>query len=145
MGFRANSASLINMASFEGGRVVRLTDRRVRKDNVMNAKKSALLVAITLVIAGAGATAASADTPWQQNHPAREQVNGRLNNQNARIHQQRREGELTGAQAYRLHLADQRLRLQERSMASYHHGHLTGAQHARLNREENRISHRIGG
>ena len=31
---------------------------------------------------------AMAETPWQQNHPGRTEVNHRLANQNARIHQE---------------------------------------------------------
>ena len=90
------------------------------------------------------AAPAMADTSWQANHPRREEVNNRLGNQNARIHQEVREGEMSHGQAARLHRADHRLRTQERHMAARHGGHLTKHEQRRLNREENHVSHRIG-
>ncbi len=90
------------------------------------------------------AAPAMADTPWQAHHPRREEVNNRLGNQNARIHQEVKEGEMSHARAARLHRADHRIRMQERRMAARHDGHITRAQKARLNREENRVSRRIG-
>jgi hypothetical protein len=110
----------------------------------MNVKKSALLIAMGLLMAGSAVTAASADTPWQASHPRREEVNGRLQNQNQRIHQERREGELNARQAHRLHLADRRIRHQERRFARHDGGHITRAEQHRLNREENKVSGRIG-
>jgi hypothetical protein len=90
------------------------------------------------------AAPAMADTPWQAHHPRREQVNNRLGNQSARIHQEVKEGEMSHARAARLHRADHRIRMQERRMAARNGGHITKAQKARLNREENRVSHHIG-
>lgn len=87
---------------------------------------------------------AMADTPWQAHHPRREQVNNRLANQNARIHQEVREGEMSHAKAARLHRADHRIRMQERRVAARQGGHITRRQQARLNRRENRVSRRIG-
>ncbi len=90
------------------------------------------------------AAPAFADTPWQANHPRREQVNSRLGNQNARIHREVSNGQISRAKAARLHAADHRIRMQERRMASRHDSHLTRREDARLNREENHVSHRIG-
>ena len=90
------------------------------------------------------AAPAFADTAWQANHPRRVQVNSRLANQNARIHQEVKSGQISRAKAARLHAADHRIRTQERRMASRHDSHLTRSEHARLNREENRTSRRIG-
>lgn len=90
------------------------------------------------------AAPAFADTPWQAHHPRREEVNGRLAHQNARIHQEVKEGEMSHAKAARLHAADHRIRMQERRMAARHGSHLTRREDARLNREENHVSHRIG-
>ena len=42
---------------------------------------------------------AMADTPWQAHHARREQVNNRLGNQNARIHHEVKEGEMSHAKA----------------------------------------------
>ena len=110
----------------------------------MNAKKSALLVVMGLVMAGSAVTGASAETRWQVNHPARVEVNHRLAIQNARIHEARRDGELNAGQAHRLHMADRRIRRQEQRFARHDGGHLTRAEQHRLNREENKVSNRIG-
>ena len=110
----------------------------------MNLKKNALLVAMGLLMAGASVTAASADTRWDQHHPRREEVNNRLANQNARIHEERRMGEISAMQAHRLHADDRRIRFQERRFARHDGGHVTLAEQHRLNREENRVSHQIG-
>jgi len=85
-----------------------------------------------------------ADTPWQAQHPRREEVNNRLGNQNARIHQEVKEGEMSRAKAARLHAADHRIRMQERRDAARNDGHITRREQARLNRRENRVSRRIG-
>lgn len=90
------------------------------------------------------AAPAMADTPWQAHHPRREQVNNRLGNQNARIHQEVKEGEMSPAKAARLHAADHRIRMQERRDAARNDGHITKREQARLNRRENRVSRRIG-
>lgn len=99
---------------------------------------------LTAVLATFASAPAQADTAWQAHHPRREQVNNRLSRQNQRIHQQVREGELTGAQAARLHREDLRTRLTERRMARRNGGYITRRQQARLNRRENKISRRIG-
>jgi hypothetical protein len=81
---------------------------------------------------------------WDQNHPRRAEVNSRLNNQDRRIHEERKEGEISGAKAARLHRQDRHIRQEERHMASRHNGHITRGDQARLNRQENRTSRRIG-
>ncbi len=81
---------------------------------------------------------------WDQTHPRRAEVNGRLNNQDRRIHEERKEGEISYAKAARLHRQDHRIRHEERAMASRHNGHITGREQARLNRQENRVGRRIG-
>ena len=110
----------------------------------MNAKRNILLVAMGLIMAGASVTAASAETTWQKDHPRRVEVNGRLANQDARIHEERRDGQVSAAKAARLHRADYRIRMQERRFARHDHSHLTRAEQARLNHEENRVSRHIG-
>src|SRR5579863_877409 len=90
------------------------------------------------------AVPAMADTPWQAHHPRREEVNNRLGNQNSRIHQEVREGEMSHAKAARLHAADHRIRMQERRDAARNGGHITKREQARLNRRESHVSRRIG-
>ena len=110
----------------------------------MSLKKNILLAAMGLIMAGASVTAVSAETPWQQSHQRRVEVNTRLHTQNLRIHRERRDGELTAYQAVRLHRADHRILVQERRDASRHDGHLTRAEQIRLNHAENRTSRHIG-
>jgi hypothetical protein len=111
----------------------------------MKTKLTTLLAACGLVVGLAGAASASqADTPWQAHHPRREEVNNRLANQFHRIRQERHEGEISAWKAHRLHVADRRIRMQERWFAHRNGGHLTRAEQMRLNHEENHVSHRIG-
>ena len=111
----------------------------------MTIKTNILLATMGLVMAMGAATAASADTAWQANHPQREEVNARLNHQNLRIRDERREGDLNARQAHRLHVADRGIRHQERVYARNHGGHISRAEQLRLNREENRVGNHIPG
>jgi len=86
---------------------------------------------------------ASAET-WNQAHPRRVEVNHRLANQNQRIRTERQEGEISGAQARRLHREDRFVRNEERFMASQHGGHITRAEQRALNQQENGVSRQIG-
>jgi hypothetical protein len=103
-----------------------------------------LIAALGLTLAAGGATTALAQSDFAQTHPARDQVNDRLTRQNQRIHRERREGEMSAAQAHRLHMADRRIRQHERRFARNHGGHITRAEQHRLNRQENQVSSRIG-
>lgn len=105
-----------------------------------------LLTAATAVLALAALSPspARADNAWQKHHPRREQLNNRLARQNGRIHREVREGEMSHAQAARLHRADRRIHRTERRMASRNGGYVTKAQQRRLNRRENHVSRRIG-
>jgi hypothetical protein len=102
---------------------------------------TALGASVSLACVAAPAMAQSA---WQAQHPRRAQVDGRLHNQDVRIDQEARTGQIGPAQAARLHAADQRIREQERHMAAMHGGHITKREQAKLNHEEDRLSHRIG-
>jgi hypothetical protein len=99
----------------------------------------ALAVFSTCIAAGA-----MAETPWQQNHPGRTEVNHRLANQNARIHQEVKEGELSLQQARVLHGSDRQIRTEERFMASQNGSHLTRQEWRTLNNQENAVSQQIG-
>ncbi len=83
---------------------------------------------------------ASADTRWQKHHPRREQVNNRLANQNRRIHNEVKEGELSKSQAASLHKDDRQIRQEERDMASQNGGHITKSEKKTLNQQENAVS-----
>jgi hypothetical protein len=93
---------------------------------------------------GTSIAAASAQSNWDANHPRREQVNDRLANQNRRINQEVREGEITKGQARQLHQEDHAIRQEERGMAKLNGGHITPAEQRALNQQENAVSRQIG-
>ncbi len=93
------------------------------------------------------ATASAAtkhESKWDKHHPRRDEVNDRLANQNRRIHQERKEGDLTASQAGALHKDDRQIRQEERDMASQNHGHITKSEKHTLNQQENVVSKQIG-
>jgi len=101
------------------------------------------MVAGTLLSLGLS-SGAMAETKWEKAHPRRDQVNDRLQRQNARIHQERKEGELTAGQASKLHREDRQIRGEERAMASQNGGHITKQEQKTLNQQENAVSKQIG-
>jgi hypothetical protein len=102
------------------------------------------VAAVSVALSGIAANAVADDTQWQKDHPRREEVNNRLANQNKRIHQERKEGEINKAQAAKLHREDHAIRQEERTMASTNHGHITKAEQKSLNQQENQVSKQIG-
>ena len=98
----------------------------------------------TVALTGLVSNALADDTQWQKDHPRREQVNNRLANQNQRIKQERKEGEINKAQAQKLHAEDHAIRQEERTMASTNHGHITKAEQKSLNQQENQVSKQVG-
>jgi hypothetical protein len=76
--------------------------------------KAALTTVLLALVASGSAMAQDheKDTKWEKSHPRREQVNERLKNQNKRINHEVREGELTKAQANKLHAEDRQIRHQ---------------------------------
>jgi len=105
--------------------------------------KFATVAFAAALLAGSAGTA-FADTPWQEDHPRREEVNNRLNNLDRRINQEYREGEITRGQSRQLHREDRHIRNEERRMAARHDGHITRADQRILNRQENHLSRQIG-
>ena len=107
--------------------------------------RTLLIAAAGLTMAVGAAGAASADTPWQAHHPRREEVNGRLNHINRQIRVERRDGDLTAAQARRMHERDYALRMQERRFARHDGSHITRREQVRLNHEETRLHRHVVG
>jgi hypothetical protein len=105
-------------------------------------RRSWTVAAVTLALAGLAGTA-SAATQWQKDHPRRTQVNHRLARQNARIHQDVKDGSLSKSQAASLHKDDRQIRQEERDMASQNGGHITKAEQSVLNKQENGVSKQI--
>jgi len=111
--------------------------------NRNNSKVWVAMTAGALLVLGFSTTA-MAETKWERQHPRRDQVNDRLERQNARIRQERREGELTGKQAAALHKDDRQIRQEERLMARQDGGHITKQEQRTLNAQENAVSKQIG-
>ena len=100
---------------------------------------------ITLaLITAAVSSNALAEGHWAKNHPRRHEVNARLNNQDRRIHNEVKEGEINKEQAHGLHAQDHAIRREERADAAGNGGHITQAQQRQLNRQENGVSKEIG-
>lgn len=86
---------------------------------------------------------AFAKDAWKDNHPRRAEVNARLNNQNRRIRDGVKDGQLTKGQAKQLHAEDHAIRREERAMAAEHGGHITKGEKQELNAQENQVSKQI--
>ncbi|GAC1604148.1 MAG: hypothetical protein NVS3B2_09400 [Ramlibacter sp.] len=124
------------------------------KETNMSNRASASLTLLTFtvavgaaavpVLAHAAPAGEAADSAWARAHPRREQVNGRLANQRRRINKEVAEGDLTKAQAAKLHREDRQIRREERLMASQNGGHITRAEQKALNQQENAVSRQIG-
>lgn len=95
-------------------------------------------------LVGSMAVGASAADRWQQAHPRRVEVNHRLNNLNSRIRQERRDGQISRAQAWREHREVHQMRIEERTMARSDGSHLTRADQRSLNQQESAVSSRVG-
>ncbi|RTL51447.1 MAG: hypothetical protein EKK46_11840 [Rhodocyclaceae bacterium] len=106
-------------------------------------KLMSVVILSTLAAASIG-SAMAADGKWAKEHPRRHEVNERLENQNKRIHQERKEGELTKGQAAKLHKEDHQIRQEERDMAKQNGGHITKQEQKTLNQQENAVSRQIG-
>ena len=105
--------------------------------------RTLLIAAAGLTMAVGAAGAASAETPWQAHHPRRVEVNHRLANENHQIRVERREGDLTAAQARRLHERAYMIRAHARWDARFHGSHLTRREQVRLNHQENALHRHI--
>jgi len=101
------------------------------------------LTILSLGVLAGGTQLANAET-WNQEHPRRAEVNSRLDNQNKRINQERREGEISGKEARKLHSEDHAIRQEERDMAKQNGGHITRSEQKVLNQQENAVSRQIG-
>ena len=84
-----------------------------------------------------------AQTAPVPDHPRENEVNQRLDNQQARINQGVANGTMTGKQAARDEHHDANIAQREAIDESKHNGHITKAEQARLNKSENKNSKRI--
>lgn len=100
-------------------------------------------------LAIAVSTAAFAQGPGHQpthlqGHPRVNQVNRRIDNQERRINEERREGDLTKAQARQDRRNLRTINQEKHDMRSQDNGHLTRADQRALNQQLNQNSRKIG-
>jgi hypothetical protein len=105
--------------------------------------KTFTIAALASTFLAATAGSAFATPAWNASHSRRAEVNRRLGNENSRIDQDRQDGSLSHGQARQLHHEDHQIRQEERAMASQDGGHITRADQAALNQQENGISRQI--
>ena len=72
-----------------------------------------------------------------------QEVRGRESNQQGRIGQGIRSGQITGGGAARLENREHAINASRRADLATHGGHLTSGEYHRLNQRENRLSHSI--
>ena len=106
-------------------------------------KSKLLFSALFVVFLGISNISMAQDGHFQKNHPRRAELNHRLNNQDRRIHNKYKHGDISRRQAYHLIRRDHQIRKEERRMAYRNGGHLSRHQQHRLNRQENHMSRRI--
>ncbi len=103
--------------------------------------KNFALVALMASVVLAGGTSLAGE--WQQHHPRRAEVNGRLANQNARVRAGLKDDQLSRGQAQQIHAEDRDIRDQERLYAKDHNGHISKGEQQLLNQQENSVSKQI--
>lgn len=106
--------------------------------------RSTILFTAALLLGSISVSTFAAEDQFDKTHPRRAEVNHRLANQDKRIHKEVKEGEMTKADAAKLHKEDRHIRKEERVMASKNGGHITKQEQKKLNRQEDAVSKQIG-
>ncbi len=83
------------------------------------------------------------DTQWQKDHPRREQVNNRVENQKERIDKKEANGTMSKAEGDKLKKNDREIKHEEKDMAKQNGGHITKQEQKTLNQQENKNSKKI--
>jgi hypothetical protein len=103
--------------------------------------KSKSLILTSLCCTALGSSLSLAQTV--PDHPRVNEVNQRLDNQQARVNQGLANGTMTGKQAARDDAHDANIAKRESVDEAKHNGHLSKGEQRRLNRSENKNSRRI--
>ena len=106
-------------------------------------KSKLLFSALFVAFLGIANISMAQDGHFAKTHPRRAEVNHRLNNQDHRINNKVKDGDISGRQANHMHQRDHQIRKEERNMASRHGGHITKHEQHRLNHQENHVSRKI--
>jgi len=101
------------------------------------------LIAPAIVVHADPTATAAAPSQFAKKHPRRAEVNKRIRNQNKRINQGVKSGELTPQQAQQLKANDAAIKSQERADVKANGGYLTKPEQKQLNQEENANSQLI--
>jgi hypothetical protein len=110
----------------------------MRREDVMKATKLILSGAALMVLAAPAAFAQSSTTDEKP-----QTIQQRKENQQDRIAQGVQSGQLTAGETKNLETKEAGLNREERTMRSEDNGHLTAADRATLNNQQNRLSNRI--
>ncbi|HEY6618310.1 MAG TPA: hypothetical protein VIY68_02085 [Steroidobacteraceae bacterium] len=103
--------------------------------------KSPALILASLCLTALGTSVGVAQTV--PDHPRVNEVNQRLDNQQTRINQGLANGTMNSKQAARDETHDANIAKRESVDEARHNGHLTKGEQHRLNKSENKNSHRI--
>src|SRR5579872_4399091 len=86
---------------------------------------------------GKGNPTGAPGSKFAQQHPRRNEVNKRVENQRERVNQGEKSGKLTPQQAGQLKANDRAIKQQEHAEVKANGGHLTKPEQKQLNQEEN--------
>ena len=103
----------------------------------------ALAASAWVVNAEAQGTGNPTGGKFAKEHPRRNEVNTRVENQRERINQGLKNGKLTGQEAQQLRVNDRAIKQQEHADVKANGGYLTPAQQKQINQEENANSELI--
>ena len=107
------------------------------KERIMRTETLRILVAAVVVLASVGLSQAKESRGGKsaKQHPRRAEVNGKLRNQQSRINQGVKSGELNQGQAKQLEANDKHIKQQEVGDVKADGGHLSKAEQHQLNQE----------
>ena len=111
----------------------------------MNFARNLSLGLLSLVAGGLIASTASAETPFQANHPRQAEVLSRDRHERAVIRAEGRDHVISRTREHRLLVADRRIAHRDHVLARANGGFITHREQRTLNRDENRVDRRIGG
>jgi len=107
-------------------------------------KKAIVTALMSLTLVGSLALPSLAKAPTHMaNHPRRDQVNGRRNNQHSRIANGVKSGKISASQHKQLAKEGAQIRHQEHADVKANGGHLTKGEQKQINQEQNQRSKQI--
>lgn len=111
----------------------------MKTNQILTAMAATLFVGFTAFTMNASAQNGNFD----KTHPRRAEVNGRLNNQNARVDNKVANGKMSNGEAAKIHSQDHAIHREEKRDAATNHGHITKAEQTHINHQQNQVSKEI--